>query len=282
MKILIFIIFFVSYAQKGLSQINSNYMRDSLRKKVSFSRSFIGFTITPYVVNKAKATPLSGSYHLKTIYMYGFEGGPDYYFNINNNYSILIGLHFVAAATNYKLFISKRDFNPNLNFDVYDDGQLTSEWDFCMSVPVWIQKRWFKKNNSFWNIVAGLNIRYYPIRYYGNEIGDGYPDVNGNYVDVLTINDLIGNNLRPWINYNIGGGYSLLLRNNNYLQCNLLANFSNKKIIDGTYTINVSGKPQSTGTYSANLSYIGLSFSYVLTGTNKRMRKLYESRLNNK
>ena len=124
-----------------------------------------------------------------------------------------------------------------------------------------------------------MNIRYYPIRYYRNEIEEDYPDVSGNTVQVLKIDDLIGNNLRPWLNYNIGGGYSLLLQNNNYLQCNLVANFSGKKIIDGTYQINVTGKPQSTGTYSANWSYIGLSFSYILTGTNKRLRKMYEEKL---
>ena len=278
MKIIIFLLFLLSCVHNSFSQTNSSYRRDSLRKTVSIGGSFFDFTISAYVVNKAKATPLSGAYHLKTIYMYGFEGGPDYYFNINNSYSIIIGLHFVAAETNYKLFISKSDFNPNLNFDVNDDGQLTSEWDFYMSLPIWIQKRWFTKNNSFWNVVAGVNIRYYPIRYYRNVIEEDYPNVDGNTVNVLTIDDLIGNNLRPWINYNIGGGYSLLLRNNNYLQCNVVANFSNKKIIDGAYQINVTGKPQSTGTYSADLSYVGLSFSYIFTGANKRMRKLYESK----
>ncbi|MEO8853224.1 MAG: hypothetical protein ABI359_05570, partial [Ginsengibacter sp.] len=157
------------------------------------------------------------------------------------------------------------DFTPNLGFNVNEDGQLSSEWDFYMSVPIGLEKRWFTKNGSFWNAVAGVNVRYYPIRYYGDILGVNYPDINGDNVGVLEIIDSIGNNLRPWLNYNIGGGHSFLLRNNNYLQCNLLANFSNKKMVDGAYTINVSGKPPSTGTYSANLSYIGLSFSYIFT-----------------
>jgi hypothetical protein len=106
-----------------------------------------------------------------------------------------------------------------------------------------------------------------------------YPDVNGNNVDVLEITNSIGNNLHPWINYNIGGGYSFLLRSNNFLQLNLLANFSNKKMVNGVYQINVTGKPQSTGAYSANLSYVGLSLSYIFTGANKRIRKIYESKM---
>jgi hypothetical protein len=281
MKAIIVVLFLVSCVHYSFSQTRGNYSHDSLVKSALLNRSFFGFSILPYVVNKAKATPLSGAYHLETIYMYGFEAGPNYHVNINKNYSLIIGLHGGAAATNYKLFISKSDFNPNLNFDVHEDGQLTSAWDFYMSVPIWIEKRWFMKNNSFWNFITGANVRYYPIRYYGDEAGINYPDVNGNYVLVLDINASIGNNLRPWVNYNTGGGYSMLLRNNNYLQCNLVANFSGKKIIDGTYQINVSGKPQSTGKYSENWSYIGLSFSYIFTGANKRLRKMYEQKLGN-
>ena len=257
------------------SQLRQAEISQSESDNAIYKHSFFSFSISPYIVNKAKTTPISGAYHLKTIYMYGFEAGPNYHININNSYSVIIGLHGGAAATNFKLFIPKTDFNPNLSFDVYEDGQLTSDWNFYMSVPLWIEKRWLTKNNGFWNIITGVNIRYYPRRYYGDGVEINYPDGNGNQVTVLEINALIGNNLRPWLNYNIGGGYSFLLRNNNYLQGNVLANFSNKKIIDGTYTINVSGKPQSTGTYSANLSYIGLSFSYILTGANKRLQKLY-------
>jgi hypothetical protein len=115
-----------------------------------------------------------------------------------------------------------------------------------------------------------------------DEVSFIYPDVNGNDVDVLEINNSIGNNLRPWVNYNIGGGYSFLLRNNNFLQFNLLANFSNKKMVNGIYQINVTGKPTSSGLYSVNLSYIGLSISYNFTGANKRLRKMYEENLKQK
>jgi len=279
LKLMSFYIAFTLGTFFSFSQTTDTSGIDSKKTRNATRKSGISFSISPYVVNKAKATPSSGAYRLKPIYMYGFEAGPNYHININNNYSLIIGLHGGGAATNYKLFISKSDFNPNLNFDVHEDGQLTSAWDFYISVPIWIEKRWFMKNNSFWDFIAGANVRYYPIRYYGDEAGINYPDVNGNYVLVLDINASIGNNLRPWVNYNIGGGYSMLLRNNNYLQCNLVANFSGKKIIDGTYQINVSGKPQSTGTYSENWSYIGLSFSYIFTGANKRLRKMYEQKL---
>lgn len=274
--------FILFFPNNGFSQTEPNHTYNSKSRNVSLGRSSLSFSISPYLVNKAQTRAISGSYHLKTLYMPGFEAGPDYHINFNNSYSLIVGLHGGAAARNYKLFISKSDFNPNLAFDVDENGQLTSEWDFYMTVPIWIAKRWFMKNGSYLNVVAGINIRYYPKRYYGDILGVSYPDVNGNDVDVLEISDSIGNNLRPWINYNIGGGYSIHLRNNNYLQCNLLANFSYKKMVNGTYTINVTGKPPSIGKYSANLSYVGLSFSYIFTGANKRLRKMYEENLKSK
>jgi hypothetical protein len=88
----------------------------------------------------------------------------------------------------------------------------------------------------------------------------------------------VWNNNAPWVNYNIGGGYSLFLSNYNFLRINVIANLSAKKLVNFNYTINVTGKPQSTGTYSANLSYIGVSLNYIFTGANKKLVKLYKKK----
>ena len=282
LKIIIVLIFAANCPNNIFSQTRSGYPDDPMISTKVHSHSLFGFSLTPYLVNKAKTQPMKGNYHLTTSYKHGFEAGPDLYIHISNNYSLKIGLHAGGAATNYILFIPGNDFNPSIGSgDVNDIGKGPGSglWSFYMCTPIWIQKRWFTKSNSFWNIVAGVSVKYYPVRYFPYGVEEIYTDTNGNKIPVLDMNVSIGNNLRPWLNYNIGGGYSFLLRNNNYLQCNLLANFSDKKIVNGTYTINVSGKPQSTGIYSANLSYVGLSFSYIFTGTNKRLRKMYEENL---
>ncbi|HXR85289.1 MAG TPA: hypothetical protein VN722_13330 [Hanamia sp.] len=275
--LLIFLILLIHYnVSLCQSQIDS---LSKIKNTTLFSHSSISFSIVPYVVNKAKVIPISGKYHLRTPYMNGAEAGIEHYSNFRKNFSLIIGFHAGAASRNYDLHISKFDFTPNLEFDVQEYGAPTREWDFYIDLPIWIEKRWFTKNNSFWNLLTGVNVHYYPIRYYVDELGAEYPDVDGNYIDVLELNCSIGNNLLPWLNYNIGGGYSLLLQNNNYLKCNLLVNFSSKKMVNGTYQINVTGKPESTGKYSANLAYVGLSFSYIFTGANKRLRKIYEEKL---
>jgi hypothetical protein len=279
LKFIIAVVLIFISCHNAFSQKEKNYTDSSRPATVLFGTSAMSFSISPYLANKAKTQFLSGNYPLKTLYMPGFEAGINYHVHLNKNYSIIFGLHGGAAARNFKLFISKTDFNPNLNFDVNEDGQLTGEYDFYASMPVWVEKRWFKTNNSFWSVAVGINVRFYPIRYQRDLLLLSYQNVNQDQIEVLEINALIGNNLRPWLNYNLGGGYAFLLRNNNYLQAELVANLSGKKVVNGSYSINVSGKPQSSGKYSANLSYVGLSFSYIFTGANKRLRKLYEEKI---
>jgi hypothetical protein len=277
LKSVIFFMFTANCPNILFSQIRNVHSNDSFAVAKYPRRSLFGFSISPYMVDKADATPLSGAYRPKTLYEHGFEVGAEYNIHINNSYSVIVGLHGGAAATNYKLFIPGSDFNPDIGYNWNDYG--VPEWAYYMSVPVWIQKRWFTGRNSFWNVVAGINIRYYPLRYSQYGFGEVATDVNGNEITVFEIDATMGNNLRPWLNYNLGGGYSLRLRNDNYLQGNLVVNFSDKKIIDGIYQINVTGKPQSNGTFSANMSYIGLSFSYTSTGAKRRLRKMYEKKM---
>ncbi len=269
--ILVLISVFV-FAQKRDS------VRNALVEKTLFSGSHFSFSVIPYLSQKAKITKESGEYALTSTIMHGIEAGGNYHINFNKNYSLVIGLHGGASARNANVFIHKEDFNPQLQVNVNDNGALTREYDFYISAPIWFEKRWQCKNKNHWSAIAGINVRFYP-----DDISDGtgstYPNVNGQNVVVYEINLTIGNNYKPWINYNIGGGYSFLLKNDNFLRFNLLANFSSTKMVNGDYTITVTGKPESSGKYSANLSYLGLAIDYIFTGTNKRLRNLYEKEL---
>ena len=105
LKVTSFCIAFTLYAYFSFSQTMDTSGIDSKSTRNATRKSGISFSISPYIVNKAKTTPLSGAYHLKTSYKHGFEAGADYHIHINNSYSIIVGLHGGAAATNYKLFI---------------------------------------------------------------------------------------------------------------------------------------------------------------------------------
>lgn len=258
--------------------LNVAAQNDKLQASIKenlFNASHFSFTIIPYVVEKASICNKTGAYTLGSSAMEGIEAGANYHINFNDKYSIIIGLHGGAAARNYELKISKEDFNPPLQNDVDESGALTRIFDFYIAAPVWFERRWRHKNNNFWNINAGANIRFYPDEF-SEHISSTYFDVNGQYVTVANLELEVGRSFKPWVNYNFGGGYSYFLKNNNFFRLNFLVNLSNTAIADGVYTINVTGKPLSTGTYKSKLSFVGLSLNYIFTGTNKRLFKQFK------
>lgn len=268
------ILIFPAFAQQH------NFIKKNI-PKVIFKGSWFGLYLSPYTAQKGKPIRQSGPYSMSASNVPGIEAGANYFINFDKDYALILGAHVGFSGRNFKLFISKSDFNPNLENDIDFRGRLTKDYDIYLSAPVWFEKRWTRKNNSIWNVDAGLNVRFDPNEeFYIYDYGGR--DTNGQYVPVLSMDGYIGNNWKPWINYNIGGGYSMFLSNYNFLRINLLANFSATKIANFNYTIDVTGKPQSTGTYSANLSYVGLSISYIFTGANKRLLKLYEEQLRSK
>lgn len=249
--------------------------------KVLFKGSYFSFYLSPYISQKAKCINQSGSYPLRASKYSGLEAGGNYFINFNENYSLILGAHAGFSGRNFKLFISKSDFSPNLENDINFRGRLTKDFDLYLSAPIWFEKRWVKKNNSMWNIDAGINLRFDPNEAFYNYDYGGF-DINGQYVPVIDMEGYVGNNEKPWLNYNIATGYSVFLSNYNYFRINLIANFSTTKVVNFNYTIDVRDKPQSTGTYSSKLSYIGLSINYILTGTNKRLLKFYKGLSKNK
>lgn len=252
-------------------------VRNRLLNETLFKGSYFSFSVTPYISHKAKILRQSGEYAPGSTNMHGIEAGGNYFINFNKNYSLIMGLHGGASARNYVLHISKNDFIPQLDRDVDEQKGLTRTYDFYLSAPIWFEKRWTSKNNNHWNLTAGINVRFYPSDI--EEINKiYYSDINSQPV-LVYYQDVVIGDIKTWINYNIGGGYAFLLKNYNFLQINLLANFSCTKMVNGDYALNVTGRNPSTGKYSADLSYAGLSFSYIFTGTNKRMRKIYEHKL---
>lgn len=261
-----------------LFYLNVAAQNDKLQASINenlFNASHFSFTIIPYVVEKAGICYKTGEYTLGSSAMEGIEAGANYHYNFNDKYSIIIGLHGGAAARNFELRIPKEDFSPPLQNDVQETGALNRIFDMYLSAPLWFERRWGHKENNFWNLNAGINVRFYP-----DEISEvyasNYLDENGQFVRVVEMELEVGRSFKPWVDYNIGGGYSYFLKNNNFFRLNFIVNLSNTSIANGVYTINVTGKELSTGTYKSKLSFVGLSLNYVLTGTNKRLFKQFK------
>jgi len=278
---LISCIFFYCIALLHSFGQNNNLIKENI-SKVLFKNNYFGFYLSPYIAHKGNPVRQSGAYSMSASNLPGIELGANYFINFNKTYSLIVGAHAGFSGRNFELFISKSDFTPNLQNDINFRGGITKYNDLYLSVPLWVERRWIGKKNSTWDIDAGINVRFDPdeeIYRYGDASYGGL-DVNGQFEPVLSMEGWAGNNLKPWLNYNVGGGYSFFLSNYNFLRINLIANFSATKVVNFNYTIDVTGKPQSTGTYSANLSYMGLSISYIFTGANRRLLKLYEKKAN--
>jgi hypothetical protein len=277
LKGLVFLIVTSNFGNASYAQQNVNPRHDAISKEL-FSGSYFTFYSSYYASNKAKIVKESGEYSIKSTKVAGVEGGANFFINFNKNYSIITGIHAGASGRNLGIFISKSDFDPALKKDLNVPFAFGKDYAFYLSAPVWFEKRWVRPNFNHWNADIGVNIRYHP----GDVLFDYFvaeENVNDQTNTVLLMDGLVGNNIKPWINYNIAGGYSWFLSNYNFLRLNLIANFSATKIVKFTYSIDVSGKPQSFGTYSSNLSYVGLSLSYILTGANKRLLKFYQNNL---
>ena len=122
-----------------------------------------------------------------------------------------------------------------------------------------------------------MSLRY-AVGYDSDDYGYVLEDTNQQRIDVFSM-DLNSNNYKkPWISYNLGGGYSWILKNYNTLRAGLLTNISFTQFVKGTYQVNIPGKPLTEGAYGVTGSYIGLSVSYGFTGTNKRWIREYEKK----
>jgi hypothetical protein len=228
--------------------------------------------LIPYRNQKATIHHSTGAYRLGSTSTKGIEAGANLHLHFSRLYSLIVGLHGGASGRNYTLFIPKEDFNPDLPASFRIGPKYSVNMDGYITAPVLLERRWMTANNHHWNLLAGVNIRFYP-----DEFSEGHShalqDANGQYYDILRMNLEVGNNYKPWLDYTFGGGYTQMLDNNNMLRLNILANISNQELTKGTYKVMVPGLPVSEGTYAANFSFIGVSVQYILTGVNKRLRR---------
>ncbi len=259
------------YTVTSFSQDSAASHKKTIPAKQLFKPSHFGFTVIPFLVQKGKIAEQKGNYSPGSDVITGIEAGAEYRYNIKTDYSLIAGIHGVVSGRDYTLHIPKKEFTLPLKYDMDISAPYSRQYDFYLSVPVWVEKRFRTKRNHHWNLNAGINVRFYYGRLSERDGAYGYY-INQQPLHVFDMQLKVGNDAWPWINYNIGGGYSFRLRNENFLRINALINLSDFHPVQGSYTIDVTGKEISTGKYSANMAYAGLSVSYILTRAKKQLR----------
>ena len=254
-------------------------MKPAQRFEKIFRHNHISFTAATNWTQKAKTENTGGPYSVGAQTMRGWEAGVNYHIHFRDkSYSLIIGLHGLAIPRNYALFIPKEDFTPPQQEDFSWDKKLTRTIDMHFSLPVLLEKRWQENKNSFWNLNGGVAIGFYP-----DEIYEGWYHSNGfGQPAIYSMNLLVTGDYKPWLNYIIAGGHNWILRNNNIIRVNLQANHTSFNLAKGDYEVNVPGQPLSTGTYKSRLSGAGLSVTYILSSSRKKMVREYKRELKQK
>ena len=257
----------------GTPSIKRLAKKDILEKYV-FSGNHIQFNFAWLSTIKAKLKNTAGNYPVSSSAAPGLLLSARYQINFNNKYSLIAGPEAMLPGRNFHASFSKNDFSPPLISGFDTKGYLSN---LVLSLPMIIEKRWFYPGTKFLFANAGLRLNF--------SLGfdyDGYsiflPNTsnwayNVGGVDVNSINDG-----RPWISFPINAGHSWLAKNNNLLQLAICSNISFTKYVNGTYEVAIPNQSLTEGRYSSTGSFIGLSFNYVFTNANYRIRKVNETR----
>ncbi len=242
------------------------------RKEVIFSKNHISFSIHGSVTTKAKISKTSEKYNVGSSPQPGYEFGLDYHINFNQSYSLIVGIHTGALGRNLEYFISKNEFNPPMQYDIFDNKGSSRDIDlFYYKLPVSVEKRFFLKKMKLLSLNAGLSLLNTPD--IGIEIKSFAFYPNGSSVNFFDGLLILNQDAKFWINFHIGGGYAWILKNNNILSANLIANLSTTKFAKGIYNFTIPGQTPVDGSYSLKGSFIGLGVSYTFTGANNLLRK---------
>ncbi len=243
--------------------------------QILFSGNHFGFDISPLSVFKASTKNLKGDKVIRSSATPGFKTGLVYGINFNKEYSLKLGAEAIIAGRNFEVNFYKDEFSPPLKKDYLLNGLKTFTGDLILGMPISIEKRFLLRKNKYIHAAAGLRMNF-------STGGDFDIDqvtvenINNQYIHAAEIDKTANNDAKPWISYLVSIGRSYILGNNNILQLSLISNLSFTKYVNGTYQIDIPGKPLSEGTYSSSGAYLGVSLNYVFTNANYRLRKIYE------
>jgi len=247
------------------SQISSKKELDKnlfSNNELLFRKSHIGIAIIPFVCSKAVITKSEDKYTIHSTPQFGFEAGLIKYFHIDTAHSIYTGIHFGAYGRNFNYNIPIEEFgSPPGWSDISTNKAASREFNFLVGVPLIFQKRWFIKNRKIAYAIAGTTLRYTP---YIEETEE-----HDFFVTFFRMHFETNPEKKVWFTYNAGGGYSMVLKNDNILSAGLYINLSFTSFAKGQYQFTVPNKPVVEGDYAVKGSFIGLSLNYIFTRTNK-------------
>jgi len=221
---------------------------------------------------KALINPDPHIYNIGTKSYECLEGGIGYHYSINKKYSIQTGVRGGGIMRDIQYYIPGADFNPPLSYDVRSYKRFDKSGVVFFRIPFFIERRFYKKAGVYWNAQAGISLLYSFMNeeIYESSIGDYYNRSIRYLYSIFTPN----NNQKPWLNYHVGGGLNLILKNKDVFRINLVGELSFTKFFRGYYSFEVPGKPSIKFDYGVTGSYVALEASYIRTKAKRKFKQL--------
>lgn len=270
-KPLTILLFINNTAWAQQSSINKN----TILTDFVFKGNHIQLDFSGLLVFKARLEKNSGSYPVDTRSSRGEKIGFHYQINLNNTLSVKSGVEGTLTGRNIITSFKKTDFSPPLKEDFQINRKNSTLKELVLSIPIAMEKRWLYTNTKYFLVNGGPRLNW--------SAGGDFnvflillQDENNNIIDGGDVLVDANNEKRPWISLFSNVGHAWLLKNNNILQVLLISNLSFTRYVNGTFSIIVPNQLITTGPYSSNGSFIGLSVNYVFTNANYRIRKAYE------
>ena len=248
--------------------------KENVLEKYIFKSNHIQFNFALLSTFKAQLTKISGEHPVSSSAAAGLQLSFKYQINFNDKYSLITGTEANLLGRNFNTSFSKNDFSPPLVSDYDTKGSSTIQ-DLVLSLPVMFEKRWLSSKTKFLFADAGIRLNFSlgaDLDIYSIALSN---TANGIY-RVGGVNVYSNNDAQPWISFPINAGHAWVLKNNNLLQLAICSNISFTKYVNGRYHIDIPNQPLTEGNYSSTGSFVGLSFNYVFTNANYRIRKAYE------
>jgi hypothetical protein len=205
---------------------------------------------------------LDGDYEISSTPQPFCELGIGVQSDLNDNFYLVTGLTGSITARNAIFHAPINEINPYAYPDPFPPLK-NNDFDLSATIPLSLEKDWkFKKKRKLAYVRIGLNLKF-SFGYDEDGFDNFLTDTSNQWINVFRLDLNSNNHNKPWLTYNIGGGYGWNLKNHNILKAGIAANLSLTKSVNGAYQINIPGHPLSDGKYGATGSFLGVSFSYV-------------------
>lgn len=217
---------------------------------------------------KAVINPDPHIYNIGTKSHECLEGGIGYHYSINKKYSIQTGVRGGGIMRDIRYHIPGTAFSPPLSYDM---SSIDKSGVVFFRVPFFIDRRFFTKKEIYWNAQVGISLLYS----FMNEEGfESWIIERNRSIRYLYSEFTPNNNQKSWLNYHIGGGLNLILKNKDIFRINLVGELSFTQFYRGYYSFTVPGKPPINFDYGVTGSYIALEVSYIRTKAKQKFKQL--------